>query len=330
MAPRDGPPVDHWELSLLWGARRTGVLDALTTTAGTPEAVAAASRVDAETAARFVRLLTEYGYLRRVGEEYEPTNRALGFLTTRDVRSIGATPRALDRLDAMAALGGGTGEDGGSDHGGRPPGDDARGGADGEPRRTLHHRLGAHAATPTETVRAGVTAAVHAAPDADRVVDVRGASGVYAAEFVRRGRSATLVESEAALDAVGAMRAGEGVETVAADDVTSVPVADADLALLAGVLRRHPPATNRELLRSVADALRPGGTVVVLEPLRDRSPGTARRVAVERLAAGAGDACDEATVGEWLSAAGFGPPETHDVPGSGAAAVVARTERGVD
>ena len=90
---------------MLWSARRTGVLDALTTTAGTAEAVAAETGLDRETSTRFVRTLADYGYLRRVGDEYEVTNRALGFLATRDVRSIGATPRALDLLDAMADLG---------------------------------------------------------------------------------------------------------------------------------------------------------------------------------------------------------------------------------
>ena len=323
MPTRDGRGPDHEEVLLLWSARRTGVLDALTTTAGTAEAVAAETGLDRETSTRFVRTLADYGYLRRVGDEYEVTNRALGFLATRDVRSIGATPRALDLLDAMADLG-----TNGSDRGDRRSDATDADDSHDESERTLRHRLGAHAATSKATVRAGVTAAVHAAPGAERVVDVRGASGVYAAEFARRGYEATLVDSERVLDVVGPMLAGGGVETVAAER-TTVPAVDADLALLAGVVRRHNPETNERLLRSVHDALAPGGTVVVFEPLRERS-SKARRVAVERLAVGRGDAYGSETVEQWLRAAGFVDREMRDVPGTAEQAVVGRRERGVE
>jgi SAM-dependent methyltransferase len=323
MPTRDGRGPDHEEVLLLWSARRTGVIDALTTTAGTAEGVADETRLARETCARFVQALADYGYLRRVGGEYEVTNRALGFLATRDVRSIGATPRALDLLDAMAGLGtnGSEGDDERSDAADADAPDDGS-------ERTLRHRLGANAAIPSADVRAGVTAAVHAAPDAERVVDVWGASGVYAAEFARRGYEATLVDSADVLDVVGPMLAGQGVETVAAE-FPMVPAADVDLALLAGVVRRHDPETNERLLRSVRDALAPGGAVVVLEPLRDRS-SEARRVAVERLAVGRGDAYGGETVEQWLRTAGFVDRETRNVPGTAGQAVVGRRERGVE
>ncbi|WP_380680568.1 methyltransferase domain-containing protein [Salinigranum sp. GCM10025319] len=322
MPTRDGRSPNHEEVLLLWSARRTGVLDALTTTAGTPEDVADETGLDRETSARFVRALADYGYLRRVGDEYEVTNRALGFLATRDVRSIGATPRVLDLSDAMADLGTvAGGGDGRSDETAVDESHD-------ESERTLRHRLGAHAATPRAAVRAGVTTAVHAAPDAERVVDVRGASGVYAAEFASRGYETTLVDSADVLDVVGPMLAGSGVETVAAE-LTTVPVAGADLAVLAGTVRRHAPDTNERLLRSVYDALAPGGAVVVLEPLRGRS-SEAGRVAIERLAVGRGDAYGSETVEKWLHAAGFVDSETRDVPGTAEQAVVGRRERGVE
>lgn len=316
MPTRDGSGPDHDELLLLWVARRTGVLDALTTTSGTAADVASETGLDRETADRVVRLLDEYGYLHSMGAEYEVTNRALGFLATRDVRSIGATPYALDQLDRLAAVG--------TDGDGEPEGDDNETAADD---RTLRHRLGAHAAT--ATVRAGVTAAIHAAPDADRIVDVRGASGVYAAELARRGREVTLVDSREVLEVVGPMLAGQAIETTVADSLTSVPVEDADLALLAGVLQRHPPEANRELVRSVHDALEAGGVVVVLEPLRGVS-SAARRVAVERLAHGRGDAYTDEEITTWLADAGFVGRETRDVPGAPYQSVVARRERGVD
>ena len=313
MPTRDGSGPDHEELLLLWVARRTGVLDALTTSAGTVDEVAESTGLDRETAGRVVRLLDEYGYLHPMGDEYEVTNRALGFLATRDVRSIGPTPYALDRLDALAELG-----------------DEAVDRAEtSTDDRALRHRLGAHAATATATVRAGVTAAIHAAPDAERVVDVRGASGAYAAEFARRGRAVTLVESREVLDVVGPMLSTEEIETVAVDSAASVPVESADLALLAGVLQRHPPETNRRLLESVHGALGERGVGVVLEPLRGDSPA-ARRVAVERLAQGRGDAYTEDEVTAWLGEAGFVGSDVRDVPGTDYRAVVARRERGVE
>ena len=330
MPTRDGPGPDHEELLLLWSARRTGVLDALTTTAGTVGGVAAETELDRTTAARFVRALADYGYLRRVGGEYEPTNRALGFLATRDVRSIGATPRALDLLDSIAALGAGDDgvRDGAARDAGEPDEPDASDGSNASDER-LRHRLGAQAARPAAEVRAGVTAAVHAAPDAERVVDVYGGAGRYAAEFARRGHEPTLVDTARVLDAVGPMLAGQGVETIVAERATAVPVDDADLAVLAGVVQRRSPETNRTHLRSVHDALAPGGAVVVLEPLRGRS-ARARRVAVERLAVGRGDAYAAETVEGWLDEGGFVDRVTRDVPGTDQAAVVGRRERGVD
>jgi hypothetical protein len=325
MPTRDGSGPEHAELLLLWSARRTGVLDALTTTAGTPGAVADETGLDAETSERFVQALADYGYLRPVGGEYEVTNRALGFLATRDLRSIGTTPRALDLLDAAAAVG----ADGHGRDDGRPAAPAEHGDGSDAANAWLRHRLGAHAATPTAEIRASVTAAVHAAPDADRVVDVRGASGVYAAEFARRGRDVTLVEAPDVLAVVDPVLASTDVATVPAADVATVPIEDAELAVLVGVLRRHPPAIGRRLLRGIHDALADVGTVVVLEPLRGRSP-VARRVAAERLVLGEGDVYTAETIDGWLADAGFVDCETRDVPGTATQAVVGRRERGVD
>jgi SAM-dependent methyltransferase len=139
----------------------------------------------------------------------------------------------------------------------------------------------------------------------------------------------TLVESPEALDVAGPSLAGRDVETVATGRVTAVPTDDVDLATLVGVLQRHSPGTNRATLESVRGALAPGGVVVVLEPLRDRSTA-GRRVAVERLAVGRGDAYAAEQVEGWLREAGFADPETRDVPGTAVQAVVGRRERGVD
>lgn len=311
MPTRDGLDCDHEELLLLWGARRAGVIEALTTDAGTPAAVARETGLDEETSARFVDALAAYGYLREVSGEYEVTNRALGFLATRDVRSIGATPRALDVLDALASVG-----------------EDRDEPTDAVRDERLRHRLGSHAATPRERVRAVVTTAVAAAPDAERVVDVYGASGVNAAEFARRGYDVTLVDEGSVVDIVGPMVRGRGVETREVESTAALPVSDVDLAVLVDVLHHRSPAENRALLTAVDEALVPGGTVVVVEPLRGTSP-VARRIAVERLALGHGDVYTGDTVEGWLEAAGFVDCVTERVPDTETHAIVARRERGV-
>ena len=171
-----------------------------------------------------------------------------------------------------------------------------------------------------------MTAAIHAAPDAEHVVDVYGGSGVYAVETARRGRDVTLVETDAVLDVVGPMLAGQGVETVTTTG-DEVPVDDADLALLAGVVNRRSSEANQTLLSRVHDALTPGGTAAVLTP---EDGAEARRVRVERLLCGSGDAYTAETVTGWLGDAGFVDCETWDVTGGEGRLVVGRCERGVD
>lgn len=290
-------------LSLLRAARETGALDALVESAGTPEAVAEAADVDADAAAVLVETLADEGFLRAVGDEYEPTNRALGFLATRDLRSIGRLPHALDRLDDYLSLAAAM-----------------RGAADdpeGEKRR--RNRLGADAATPTATVRARVTAAVRAAPEAESVVDLRGQSGVHAREFAARGVDVTLVESEATAEAVRPLLSPTDVQVA-----TAVP--ETDLVFGVDAVARHDAEEASALLETAASAL-DGGTLVLVEAVRGRS-AAATGVAVESLATGGAGV---RTAGEHraaLTAAGFDEVSVRAIPGADRAAVVGH--RGVD
>ncbi len=317
MPSSDGPDVGFEERVLLWAARESGVLEALATSAGTPAAVAREAGVTPRAASVTVAALADYGYLQRVGEEYELTNRALGFLTKRDLRSIGRVPHALDLFDLY----------------GRLPETMATGETPDYPDDWLRDRLGAHAATDQARVRACVTAAVHAHPDATRVLDVAGGSGVYAREFAARGYDATLVESAAVVDVVAPLLDPAPVEVArgrlpdeeapAADDdavdLAATP-GTVDLVFAVDFARRHSDAANRAFLSAARETLAHDGTVVLVDALRGRSgdPG----VGVEALATGRGGYHDEPTVRAWFEDEGFESVAVTEVPGADRTAVV--------
>ena len=174
-----------------------------------------------------------------------------------------------------------------------------------------------------------VTAAVRAAPNAERVLDVCGASGAYATEFAARGYETTLLDAPDAVDAVAPMLEHRDVRTRAAE----VPAFDAGgygLVFAADATSRFDPDENRTLVESAFDALEPGGTLALVDVLRDGSAESVR-ARVRALGVGRGDAYAEETYRTWLSDAGFADVTVRSVPGDERAVVVGRRpERAVD
>ncbi|WP_435344343.1 methyltransferase domain-containing protein [Haloarchaeobius sp. HRN-SO-5] len=304
-------------LFLLWAARETGVLDALLSDADTPAEVADRTDVTERAARLTVEALADEGFFTPVDGTYEPTNRALGFLAASDLRSVGSIPADLDDLDALQALPATmTGAD--------PPAggaaSDAELAAETAPDEWVRNRLGRVEATDEATVRASVTVAQHAAPDADRVVDLGGAPGPYAREFARRGYDVTLLDGRPRLDASTSLLERESVTTVAwdpstVDEADSLPVDGVDCAFVPMRTSEFSRATNRRLVAAAADALVPGGWLVVVDHLRGRSPA-ATPTTVARLALGAGEAYHPSTYREWFEAAGLQAVQVRDVPGT--------------
>jgi SAM-dependent methyltransferase len=348
MPTRDTTDLPPEALTLLWAARETGIVDAVTTDAGTPEAVADAADVTERTARVTVRSLAELGFLRRVGEEYEPTNRTLGLLAKRDVRSVGRLPHALDVQTYLRDL----------------PETMASGEPPAEPPDWTRNRLGAVEATDEATVRACVTTAIRAAPDVEHVLDVRGGSGRYAREIVARGRQATLFESEGVCEVVEPLLAPTDVSMVAGD-LDSLPATASgtdqsfDLALAVDLVRRLDPDPTRALFAGLAEVLAPEGCVVLIDAFRELAdadrdadrgtdadarsererqprvgaevgvdPEIGAGVACEQLALGSGDAHATAQVCEWLSSpadgVGFEEVTARRVPGTARVAVTGR------
>lgn len=287
----------------LWAARETGVLDALVERAGTPEEVVAETEVTPEAASVMVGVLADLGFLTEVDGEYEPTTRALGLLAKRDVRSVGSVPHALDEVGELVDLPT-------TMVTGVPPerGDDWTANA-----------LGAHAATDEALVRAAVTAAVRAAPAAERVVDLCGGSGVYAAEFAAHDRAVTLVDSPEVVDRVRPLYERTDV-AVHAGSPASLG-GSFDLAFAADAATAMDPVEAVALVAAAADALDDAGTLVLVETLADGSEA-ATAADIRGLASGHGGAHEAADYREWLSDAGFADVDVERVPGTPLYAVV--------
>jgi precorrin-6B methylase 2 len=291
--------MDYRELLLLRAARETGMLDALASSADTPEAVAAETGVTERAAEVTVRALAEMGLVEQVGDAWEPTNRMLGFVATRDVRSVGSLPHRLDCLDGWIALPE-------TMRTGEPP---------ERPDDWTRHHAGSLASLDDATVRACVTAAVREHPDADRVLDVAGGPGAFAREFARRGRDVTVFEQPEMAAEARRNLAAEPVSVVAGDARRALSQGF-DLAFVARTLQALGPDDGRAILDRVADALDPGGTVVVVELLRARSAGAAAFAAHMLALTEAGDVYSEGTLREWLEDAGFADVRTAAIPGT--------------
>jgi SAM-dependent methyltransferase len=319
---REGLPTE--QLILLWAARRSGVLDALLESAGTPEEVAETADVTRHAARVTVDALETLGFLEQVGTEYEITNRALGFLAKRDVRSIGRLPHALDMLDLWTAL----------------PETMTTGDPPEKPVDWTRNRLGAQAAADEAEVRACVTAAVRAytdprrdRTDSPRVLDIAGGSGVYAREFVARGFDVTLADEREVVDVVSPLLDPTPVDLfpTALPSLAGADGERVDLAFGVDVLRRFSPRVNESLVAEATTTLTPGGTLVLVDVLDEqRRSGTAAKavsVAVDALATGEGGAHDEPAVRAWFDDAGLVDVTVHTVPGTDRRAVVGHVPR---
>lgn len=295
---------------LLRAARKTGVLDAVLLHAGTPEAVAEEAGVTEESARIVLEAMAELGFLERVGEAFEATNRALGFFAKTDLRSVGKTPHELDCLERWLDL----------------PETMRTGETPEKPDEWTTNFIGAMAAIDDATVRAAVTAAVHAAPDAERVLDVGGGPGVFAQEFVRRGREVTLVDRPDVVELARPRLELEPIELVAGDATERLP-SGFDIAFCSRLAHALSPDENRALLDNAFDALEPGGAVVHVDWVRGRSEGAALLGAHMFVQTENGDTYTEDRFRAWLADAGFEERDVRAVPGTNMQAVIGRRPR---
>ncbi|WP_132056865.1 class I SAM-dependent methyltransferase [Halorussus amylolyticus] len=291
--------MDYREALLLRAARETGVLDAVTTEARTPEAVADAAGVTERAARITLDAMVELGYLKRVEGEYEITNRALGFIAKADVRSIGSVPHTLDCVERWIRL----------------PETMTTGEPPESPDDWTVNFMGAMANADEAAVRASVTAAVHRNPDAERVLDAGGGPGLFAKEFVRRGFDVTLVDRPDVIDIDRRFLEHEPIE-LAEGDITDELPTGFDLVFCSRVAHALSPDENRRFLGHAYDALDPGGAVVLTDTVRGRAEDAALFGAHMLAQTERGDTYTETQFTEWLRDAGFEDVEIRDVPGT--------------
>lgn len=291
--------MNYRELMLLRAVRENGLVEVLATSSSTPEEVATETGITDRAAWVTLEALVDLGFLTVDGDVYEPTER-LRRLHTGDVTEMSSLPFRLDGLERWIAL--------------------PETMRTGDPPATsddyTDHYMGAMSNVDETTVRACVTAAVRECPDAERVVDMGGGPGKFAREFVRRGHEVTLVDRPDVIDIDEGIVDAEPIALVAGDVRESVP-GEHDLAFCSRVFQTLSPRENRRILDATYEALSPGGSLVLVEIVRGRSP-TARMFGATMLAQADsdGNTYTEAQYREWFRDAGFENVRVAEIPGT--------------
>lgn len=245
---------DHRELLFLRALREVGVLEALVTSAGTPEELAAETAVSPRMARFTLETLSTLNYVTQVDGTYEPTNALLGLLTTRDVRSIGSLPATIDDADRLVRM---------SDRlTGRELSEEGRG--------PMVNSLGAASARSEATVRAVGTAVLRGAPEGADALVLNGSPGRLAVEIGERGVEVTLVDNSNALDRSEGVLAGSQVTPMPTSDWEDLPTSE--LIVAAPGFRRDPMDRSR-LLSSATSAVAPDGQVVIVDRFHEEGEG---------------------------------------------------------
>lgn len=109
-------------------------------------------------------------------------------------------------------------------------------------------------------------------PESGRVLDLGGGPGTFAREFLDRGWEAVLYDKPEVIEHVAGAYGLEdlpGLELMAGDFLESLPEEEFDVVLLANITHIYPAETNARLLERVADRLRPGGVVAIMDFVRE-------------------------------------------------------------
>ena len=151
------------------------------------------------------------------------------------------------------------------------------------------------------------------------VLDVGCGSGVWSLAFARRLPAArvTGVDLPAVVDQfrrrAAALGLGNRVATIEGDMHTvSLPESGSDLAILANVLRLEPTERARSLVARSVAAVRPGGSILVVDALAAGTPAAERARALYAfhlsIRTRAGRVHRAAEVSEWMQEAGCEAP----------------------
>jgi SAM-dependent methyltransferase len=155
-----------------------------------------------------------------------------------------------------------------------------------------------------------------------RVLDVGGGSGIYAMAFARAGRgiSSVVFDLPNVIPLTRMYVAQEGLTaevTTAVGDYLTAPLGDGfDLVFMSAVIHSNATDDNRLLFRKAAQALNPGGRLVVQDFLmaEERDGPLMPALFALNMLVGTpeGDTYTESEVRSWMSAAGFHAIERTD------------------
>lgn len=290
---------------------RLGVFDALEGRPATANEVAERTGADSRGTQSLLDALVSLRYLRKRGDRYENRPTAARWLVSaRDPDFVEAT-----RFLEMAAF------DLWSDL--------ERSVRSGSPERPIYAWLEGDAdrsaAFQTWTrwiasqAASEIVRRVPLAGGPHRLLDVGGGHGRYAAAFCRAYLDLTAVvfdlptALESARDLLEDPSLKDRVELSAGDFLADSLGEEFDLVLIINIVHGLSADQNRQLLKRVRSAMRPGGTVVIAEQFAGRAPGPAVH-AIQRLldlnyhVALGGRTYRFADAAVWLTEAGFSRP----------------------
>jgi 2-polyprenyl-3-methyl-5-hydroxy-6-metoxy-1,4-benzoquinol methylase len=255
-------------------AAKAGVFDALAASPLRASELAAACQIDAAAAGKLLGALATSGYLTydpSGGGRFALTSMARKWLLTSSPVSLHDKmlltfyeSEWIDRMGEYLR----TGRDvTGGGHVGAPP--------DAEFWRLYQRAMRAIASMSADEVarRTYVPAGARA------MLDIGGSHGLYSVAICQRhaGLSSTILDLAEAVEQAAPLLANEGMGPRVTHRVGNVLVTDLgegtyDVVFMSSLVHHFDEATNRELMKRIARALRPGGAVVVQELVRRESP----------------------------------------------------------
>lgn len=295
----------HAPVFVLRACRETGVLDVLRERPVEATELASETGITERAADISLSALADLGYAKRVDGRYRGTERLAVFDPETPVTERGILPHRLDSLENYIDL----------------PERMQTGEYPDASERELRNYVGGMAVIGEGTVRAGVTAAVHAHPRPQRVLDIGGGFGRFGREFARRGAEVTLLDHPAVIETVRPHVDESEIELVSGDALESLPTGF-DLAFCGRLTVSFSPEEARLFFENVYEALEPGGTVVCFEFVRGHSD-IAELFGFHMLTLSEkGNTHTEDQYRSYLDGAGFVRPDLREVPGTDFCAVV--------